>query len=74
MDKELASGRVELGKNPWHNMAMRFAGSKITLAVDGTEVTTGEDNTFAAGMAGLGTGWNCARFDNFAVRSPAAQK
>ena len=74
VDKELASGRVELGKNPWHNMAMRFAGSKITLAVDGTEVTTGEDNTFAAGMAGLGTGWNCARFDNFAVRSPAAQK
>ena len=66
--KELDSGRVEVGTGPWHTMVMRFAESKIVLAVDGADVTEGEDSRFAGGMAGLGTGWNCAQFDDFAVR------
>ena len=74
VDKELDSGRVELGKGPWHTMVMRFAGPRLSLAVDGNGITVGEDDSFSTGMAGLGTGWNCARFDNFSVRPVEAKE
>lgn len=66
--RELDSGHADMGKGSWHKMSMRFLGDLITLTVDGTEITFGDDDSFKAGMAGLGTGWNCARFDNFTVR------
>jgi hypothetical protein len=52
-------------------LRLRFAGDKITAVIDGAEVQTIEDATYRSGMAGLGTGWNTAEFDNFSVRQPS---
>ncbi len=65
--KELRSGKIELGSEPWHKLALQCAGVDITPSVDGKEVTTLQEGKTFNGFAGLGTGWNCAQFDNFAV-------
>ncbi len=65
---KLASGTVSFAADRWHRMSLRFAGSKIHVEVDQAKVVDLEDATYRGGVAGLGTGWNNARFDNFAVR------
>jgi hypothetical protein len=72
-EAELDSGNIALGTGPWHNIAMAFAGTAITLSVDGREITAGQDRKYTGGFAGLGTGWNCAQFDNFSVQPVDAQ-
>jgi hypothetical protein len=47
---------------------LTFKGSHIQASIDGTSVAKVEDSTHAKGMAGFGTGWNTAQFDNFSVR------
>lgn len=64
----LKSGKTALAASPWHPIAMRFAGPVITLTVDGTEVARVRDEKSPSGLAGLGTGWNCAQFDHFSVQ------
>jgi galactosylceramidase len=64
----LASGKVAFAAGAWHALRLRFAGNTITAVIDGAEVQTIEDATYRSGMAGLGTGWNTAEFDNFSVR------
>ncbi|NLF07673.1 MAG: hypothetical protein GX594_06800 [Pirellulaceae bacterium] len=49
-------------------MKLKFDGPRITASIDGREVVSIEDRTYGAGMAGLGTGWNRAMFDNFSVK------
>jgi galactosylceramidase len=66
--KTLASGRVPFAADRWHHLALRFDGPRITALIDGAEVKSIRDETFRAGMAGLGSGWNNARYDNFCVR------
>ena len=68
---EIASGKIPFHADKWHTVAMQFAGTTISLRADGREVNTVQDATRATGYAGLGTGWNCAEFDNFAI-GPAA--
>ncbi len=62
---------LERGQSPdggsWRSLALRFAGSRIVASVDGTEVCSVDDETYGAGLAGLGTGWNVARFRRFEV-------
>ncbi len=68
----LASGTVAFGADPWHKLALTFSGSRIAASIDSIEVKAIEHNTdmagFGQGMAGLGTGWNNARFAHFSVR------
>ena len=66
--KTLAAGRVPFAADRWHRLALRFDGSSITAIIDGAAVKSIRDETFRAGMAGLGSGWNNARYDNFSVR------
>jgi O-glycosyl hydrolase len=57
-----------LGVNRWHSLALGFAGSTITAAIDGTTVGTVSDSTFAAGLVGFGTSQGeTAQFDNLNV-------
>jgi hypothetical protein len=35
--------------------------------LDGTRLAEVEDRTFSRGMAGIGSGWNHACFDDFSV-------
>ncbi len=67
-NKTLAAGTVSFAADRWHRLALKFSGSSITAGIDGVEAKTIRDKTFSAGMAGLGSGWNTARYDNFSVR------
>ena len=70
--RTLASGSVPLAAGRWHKLAMKFLGRRIAASIDGVEVKVVEDGAFSAGMAGLGSGWNNALFDNFSVRPVSA--
>ncbi len=52
-------------------MKLRFDGERITASIDNTQLAQVNDKTHGKGRAGVGTGWNHARFDNFDV-SPVA--
>ena len=71
--KTLAAGTVSFAAERWHKLSLRFNGLSIAAVIDGVEVKTIQDGTFSAGMAGLGSGWNNARYDNFTVRPLASQ-
>ncbi len=66
--KTLDAGTVPFAAERWHQLALKFAGSDIVVRIDGVEVRAMNDGTFSAGMAGVGSGWNNALFDNFSVR------
>ena len=72
-DEQLVTNSVANWKaGGWHNIKLRFEGSKITMLVDNAEVVSAEDATFGRGMAGLITGGqgnarNSALFDNLLI-------
>jgi galactosylceramidase len=56
-EKSLGVAQVpNVGPKQWHNLKLRFEGSVITAFVDGTQVLTTSDGTYAQGMAGLRAG------------------
>ena len=69
--KTLAAGNVSFAADRWHTLTLEFAGPIIGANIDGVRVKTMRDATFDAGMAGVGSGWNHALFDNFTVRPVA---
>jgi galactosylceramidase len=72
-DRQISGGKVEGWKpDGWHNLMLRFEGSKITLLVDGVATITAQDQEFSHGLAGLITGGdgdarNSALFDNLLI-------
>ena len=64
----LASGKVSFGAERWYNLALRFRGDIITAFVDGNEIASVKDGTYSKGYAGIGSGWNFARFDNLKMK------
>lgn len=64
----LAVGSVAFASGRWHNLKLRFVGTSITVVIDGQDIKTISDSTYRVGMTGVGSGWNTALFDNFAVR------
>jgi hypothetical protein len=68
----LASGQVTLA-NTWHNLKLRFLGTTITGFVEGNQVCSITDSTYANGMVGFITGdltnYNTAMFDNLLVNT-----
>jgi O-glycosyl hydrolase len=70
----LAGGSVAaLGTGTWHTLALTFKGTAISAAIDGKQVGSATDGTYAAGQVGIATSQVInAQFDNFAVTgSPA---
>ncbi|MGO8736201.1 MAG: galactosylceramidase [Terriglobia bacterium] len=65
---KLASGKVPFSLKTWHHLALAFRGSAIQASIDGASVASVTDETHKKGMAGIGTGWNQAQFDNFAIK------
>ncbi len=63
----LVQGHVAFDPETWHKLKLTFAGPQVTANLDGTDLGSAVDFSYTNGMAGLGTGWNCAEFDNFAV-------
>ncbi len=66
--KKLASGKVPVQLKTWHHLALGFKGSAIQVSIDGASVANVTDTSHTKGMAGIGTGWNTAQFDNFAIK------
>ena len=64
----LASGNVKASANQWHNLKLCFEGIAISAFIDDQHLTTVYDVKYDSGMAGLGSGWNNAMFDNFHVK------
>lgn len=65
---KLASGRIRLAAGRWHHLELSFKGADIKASIDGTAVAHVVDKTHTHGMVGIGSNWNRAQFDNFAVR------
>jgi len=66
--RTLASGKAPFQLNTWHHLALAFKGTAIRASIDGALVASVTDTTHQKGMAGIGTGWNTAQFDNFSIR------
>ena len=63
----LASGSAAFGVNRWRRLELRFEGAKISAIVDGKAIAGVTDAMHARGMAGFGSGWHRASFDNFSI-------
>ena len=67
-DKTLATGKVAFSADAWHTLALDFKRRSIRAMINGTQVADVTDGTYAAGLSGVGSGWNRAEFDDFDVR------
>jgi lysophospholipase L1-like esterase len=73
--KQLATALAgEIGTNTWHNLKLQFSGTNILALVDGKQILSVGDSTYASGLAGLVTGGegnarNTALFDNLIINS-----
>jgi hypothetical protein len=65
---KLAAGKVPFSLKTWHHLAMAFKGSTIQASIDNASVASVTDDSHKSGMAGIGTGWNKAQFDNFSIK------
>ncbi|CAH1192928.1 hypothetical protein PAECIP111891_00462 [Paenibacillus allorhizoplanae] len=67
-DVTLASGTISgFSADTWHNLKLSFMGTNIKAYVDNNEIASITDSRRGKGMAGLGSGWNQAQFDNISV-------
>jgi galactosylceramidase len=64
----LMSGRAASPLKAWRRLRLNFVGSRITVSLDGQVVGAVTDETYASGMAGVGSGWHPAQFDNFEIQ------
>ena len=65
---KLASGKIPFPLNTWHHLTLAFKGTTIQVSIDGASIANVTDTSHAKGMVGIGTGWNTAQFDNFAIK------
>jgi galactosylceramidase len=77
-EKNLGAALVsKIAPNQWHNLKLRFEGTRITGFVDGIQVLSASDDTYSQGMAGLRAGSGKQKlsmpyFDNLWI-APAPQ-
>jgi hypothetical protein len=67
-DGILDSGQVTCSLNTWHHLELKFRDDLISAAIDGRMVAGIKDTKYAAGMAGIGNGFNIGQYDDFEVR------
>jgi hypothetical protein len=67
-DIVLASGTISgFDANAWHNLKLSLNGDSIGAYIDNVWKNTVYSNERCSGMAGLGSGFNYAQFDNISV-------
>lgn len=64
----LKSGQVTGSPGQWRRLQLSFDGNRIAASIDGNTVAELEDTRHAAGMAGIGNGWNIGQYDNLEIR------
>jgi galactosylceramidase len=65
--QKLASGQAGFQPFLWHTLAMRLKGNNISVIVDNKEVASVTDSKYSHGLAGLGSDFNFAEFDDFEI-------
>ncbi|HEY0449396.1 hypothetical protein [Actinophytocola sp.] len=63
----LTAGHARTSANQWHTIEIDARGNTLRASIDGVEVGTATDDTYARGRAGIGTGWSRVQFDDLAV-------
>jgi hypothetical protein len=63
----LASGYSEFPPFKWNHLSLKFKGSEISVTVNGNEVVRIKNEKYTHGLAGLGSDFNLAEFDNFGI-------
>jgi hypothetical protein len=66
----LKSGSIQaLGTNTWHTLRLSFQGDQIAASVDGNEVASVTDATYASGQVGIAVaGYGTPQFDNLSIQ------
>ncbi len=64
----LAAGLVDYRPGTWARLRLECRGDLITGAINGKVVVSTRDASIKNGLAALSSGYNFARFDNFAVK------
>jgi hypothetical protein len=64
----IASGNINFPPFTWHHISLTLNGSSISASVDNKEVFKLENTKYTHGLAGLGSGFNFAEFDNFEIK------
>lgn len=72
-DTILASGHVPFSLQTWHHLKLSFNGMNIRGYIDNELVVNVNDCTYASGVAGLGSGYNYAQYDNMLITEKAAE-
>jgi hypothetical protein len=63
-----ATGKLaETACGKWRRLKVRCEHDQIAFFIANDRIASLRDTSFSAGLAGLGTGWNKAYFDNFEV-------
>ncbi|MDE2447860.1 MAG: hypothetical protein KGO22_02745, partial [Gammaproteobacteria bacterium] len=68
----LATGQVPAGLRVWRHEELVFRGDRIQGLIDGKTVVSLTDTRHAAGLAGIGNGWNTGSYDNLTIEPVAA--
>jgi hypothetical protein len=63
----IASGSAPFSADTWRNLRLKFIGYSIIVFIDGKQVGQAQDDSHSFGLAGIGSGWNTAQFDNFRI-------
>lgn len=66
-DGTLARGQVSVQPGGWISLELRFSGDRIEALADGKRLVELHDNSFAAGMAGIGCSYDPVCFDNLMI-------
>jgi galactosylceramidase len=64
----LVSGYADFPPLTWHYLSMSLKGQKISVSIDNKEVVSVNDTKYTHGLAGLGSDFNYAEFDDFEIK------
>jgi len=67
-NKVLGSGWTDFAPFRWHHIVMKFKGDNISAAVDEKETVSLRSTRYTHGLAGFGSAFNYAEFDNFEIK------
>jgi hypothetical protein len=67
-DQKLASGYSDFPPFKWHHISVKFKGNEISVWVNGKEISRVTNTKYTHGLAGLGSDFNYAEFDNFEIK------
>jgi len=52
----------------WHHILLKLSGNNVSVWVNNKEVISVTNEKYSHGLAGIGSGFNFAEFDNFEVK------